>query len=185
MVVPAKRDVTRADFDAWVRQAENRDKRFEYLDGEIIEVPSNPYVSVIAARIITFLSLYLLQQQIAGYVTGEGGGFLVDDQVFAPDVAYVTHLPTRKGYELAPPLLAVEVISDPYNNVEQSDLRRKLAHYRRAGVLVWIVDYAAQQVEVHRADGMVQILSVTDTLTGDAILPGLTLPIADIFPKTE
>ena len=43
------------DFEAFTKLPENSEKIFELIDGEIFEVPSNPYVSVIASRIIGFI----------------------------------------------------------------------------------------------------------------------------------
>jgi len=77
------------------------------------------------------------------------------------------------------------VISDPINNTEQTDLRRKLAHYRTAGVTTWVVDYVARKVEVHLPDNTVTIYDDTMKLTAEHILHGFELAIEDIFPTTE
>ncbi|TVR22005.1 MAG: Uma2 family endonuclease [Anaerolineaceae bacterium] len=182
MTVQVKEAMTLSAFESFIQQPENREKRFELINGEIIEVPSNPFVSVIASRIITFISLYLMGREMAGHVTGEGGGFVIDGRVFAPDVAYVRDLPTAQGYEQTPPLLAVEVISDPHSNTEQRDLRRKMPHYLRAGVVVWVVDYVASEVEIHIAGQPVAVYGKDDKLTCD-ILPDFELTVKDIFPK--
>ena len=182
MVVQASQKMS---LDAFTEFAQNADKMLELIDGEVIEVPSNPFASVIAMRIVTFLSMYLLQNAIEGYITGEGGGFIIDGHVFAPDVAYIDALPTNKGYEEKPPLLAVEVISDPHNNTEQTDLRRKMVHYHRAGVVVWVVDYVAEQVEVHQPDAPVKLLGMDATLDGGDVLRGFELPVRDIFPQKK
>ena len=185
MSVQLKKEVSIAKFQAFVERAENLEKRVELINGEIVEVPSNPFVSVIAARIITFISLYVMQNERAGHISGADGGFIIDGQVFAPDVAYMHELPTNKGFGQQPPLLAVEVISDPQSNTEQTDLRRKLVHYGRANVVVWVVDYVAQQVEVHAPDEHVKLYDATMALTSEAILPGFELPVKDIFPDQK
>lgn len=182
MTVNIRPPVTIEQFQAFVALPENTDKRYEWIDGEIIEVPSNPFVSVIAGIILYAIRHWIIEGGYRGYVTGEGGGYIIDGQVVAPDVAYVRDLPTNQGYEATPPLLAVEVISDPYNNTEQTDLRRKLAYYMRAGVVLWVVDYVAQQVEVHEPGAQVRVLNAEDTLDGGDILPGFALPVKDIFP---
>ena len=182
MALSSQKQLTLQDFEAFTKLPENSEKRFELINGEIIEVPSNPYVSVVAGLVLFFIRLFLRQNDLPGQVTGEAGGFIIDGHVLAPDVAYVQKLPTNKGYETIPPLLAVEVISDPHNNTEQTDLRRKLIHYMRAGVVVWIVDYVARQVEVHTPEKPVAILQEDDVLTLDDILPGFELPVTDIFP---
>ena len=185
MALPTQSKTTLADFRDFVTHADNADKRFELIDGDIVQVPSNPYASVIASRIIAFITMYLMQQKHAGHVTGEGGGFIIDGHVFAPDVAYIVGLPAQEGYESTPPLLAVELLSNPRNNTEQTDLRRKMTHYMRANVTVWVVDYIARQVEVHQPEKSVILLDDSATLTAQNMLPGFKLPVKDIFPEEE
>jgi len=184
MAVNIRQTATYEQFQAFVNLPEHADRRFELIDGEIIEVPSNPFVSVIAGIILYAIRHWLVEGGHKGYVTGEGGGYIISGQVMAPDVAFVRELPTSQGYEPTPPLLAVEVISDPHNNTEQTDLRRKLAYYLRAGVRVWVVDYVARQVEVHAPGDVVHVLAEDGTLDGADILPGFTLAVKDIFPES-
>lgn len=183
MIAPGVQQVTQADFEAFIALPENRERTFEFINGEIVEVPSNPFVSVIAGLILYAIRRWLEQTGRPGYVTGAGGGYIVDGQVFAPDVAYIPTLPSSQGFEPNPPELAVEVISDPHNNVEQTDLRRKLASYRRAGVVVWVVDYVARTVEAHHPQAGVQLVRVDGTLSGGDVLPGFSVPVNDIFPE--
>jgi Uma2 family endonuclease len=182
MAFPSPAINTLQAFLSFVELPQNRERRFEFVDGEVTEVPSNPYVSVIASRIIAFLTIHIMQKKLARHVTGEGGGYVIDGHVFAPDVAVVEDLPTNEGYETVPPLLAVEVLSDPKNNTEQTDLRRKLAHYIRAGITVWVVDYVARQVEVHVPGEAVQLIDEAGSLDGGDILPDLSLSVKDLFP---
>jgi Uma2 family endonuclease len=188
MAVQLKQRTTLAEFEAFVERPENLDKRFEFIDGEIVDVPSNPYVSKIAGWILTALNLFLREHDL-GHVTGADGGYVVNGEIYAPDVAYISYERqpelAQKGYNPTPPELAVEVISDPHNSAEQSNLRRKLAHYRRADVLVWVVDYEARRVEVHTPDNLVQLYDESMTLTGGSILPGFELPVKDVFPPTK
>jgi Uma2 family endonuclease len=169
-------------FEAFIRLPENSEKRFELLRGEPLEMPSNILASHIAATILFYLQLFLKQNGIAGMVTGADGGYIIGGQVFAPDVAYTTQPITRQGFAPHPPLLAVEVLSEPQNSREQSILRRKLVVYARANVVVWVVDYDAEQVEVHTPHQDVLLLGVNDSLTGGDVLPHFTLAIRDIFP---
>lgn len=109
MTVNLKKAITVSEFQTFVERNENRELRFELIDGEIIEVPSNPLVSVIAMRIVGFIFMFLHEQKMDGHVLGQGGGFIIVGQVFAPDVAYMRDLPTDKGFEQQAPLLAVRV----------------------------------------------------------------------------
>lgn len=47
--------------------------------------------------------------------------------------------------------------------------------------LLWIVDTAAQEIEVHRPDEPVQRLGCGDVLEGGDVLPGFTLSLDEIF----
>lgn len=183
MAIQAKPHITQADFEAFIKLPENSERRFELLDGEIVEAPSNPFVSMIAGIILYALHRWRDSAGQTGYITGEGGGYIINGQVFAPDVAYGQEFPTDQGFGQTPPLLAVEVISDPRSSVEQRDLRRKLAHYMQAGVVVWVVDYVTRAVDVHVPGEAVILVDETGTLDGGAALPGFELPVKDIFPK--
>lgn len=182
MATQIRQQATFEAFESFIQLPENYDRRFEYIAGEIVEVPSNAYASLVAARIITLISMFLLQSKHKGHVTGEGGGYVIDGQVIAPDAAYIYDLPARSGFEHTPPVLAVEVISDPGSSAEQTDLRRKLAHYRRAGVVVWVVDHVLRQVDIHVPDATVKVYSEGETISGGDMLPGFALPVSDIFP---
>ena len=77
------------------------------------------------------------------------------------------------------PDLAVEVLS-PSDRI--ADALAKIAMYLDAGVrLVWLVDPASQTVTIFRPDAIPTKLDADDTLDGDEVLPGFTLPIAEIF----
>ncbi len=186
MAVQLKPQITQADFEAFIHLPENLDRTFELVGGEIIEVPSNPFVSKIAAKIILFLGMYLLNND-SGHVTGEAGGYRVNGELYAPDVAYISYARqpelAHKGYNPNPPEIAVEVISDADSRDEQATLRRKLANYLAAGVLVWVVNPYDRFIEVYLPGKPVVVLDENGTLDGGEILPGFTLPVKDIFPK--
>lgn len=48
--------------------------------------------------------------------------------------------------------------------------------------LVWLVYPEKQQIEIHTADAPIQTPGLDDALDGGAALPGLTLPLRDVFP---
>lgn len=173
-------------FEAFIKRPENTDRTFEFISGEIVEVPSNPYVSKIAAKLITFIGMYLLSNDI-GHVTGEAGGYQVGSERYAPDVAFISYARqpelATQGYNPHPPELAVEVISDTANSTELTRLRRKIANYLAAGTVVWVVNPADRVVEVYRSGAPVRLLTEHDTLNGTDILPEFQVLVQDIFPN--
>jgi len=90
MAVQVRQKVTLDEFEAYVKQPENFQQMFEFISGEIIPVPSNPYVSKIAMLIGAAILFYLRENDI-GHVTGEAGGYKVGGERFAPDVAYISY----------------------------------------------------------------------------------------------
>jgi Uma2 family endonuclease len=180
---PARTQMTIEQFDEWVALPQNADKFFEYIAGEPVEVPSNLLSSHIAALIMVALGIYLRGNNI-GRLTGEAGLYTVGDDRYAPDVAFVSYerLPqlSYEGYGTLAPDLAVEVIS-PTDNPHH--VSRKIINYVQAGTVVWVVYPDAQEVHVHTPNTDAYILSVGDTLHGGNVLPGFSMPIAEIFAE--
>lgn len=184
-----KQRFTAAEFDEWVELPENYDHLFEFIGGEIVEVPSNAFVSEIASLISFFIRLFPVNNNLKGHVTGEAGGYMINGERYAPDVAYISYERQRelahKGYNPNPPELAVEIISDPESIKEQEALRRKLANYLAVGVLLWVVNPFDRFVEVYQPGKPMQLLDDKGVLDGGEVLPGFTLAVADILPKVS
>ena len=180
MTVQVKRH-TLQEFEALVDLLENADRLFEFIGGEIIEVPSNAYSSEVAARILTFIGMYLLQNKI-GHVTGEHGGYVVGEDRYAPDVAYISKARQaeldRTGYNPIPPELAVEVVSP---SDRENLMLQKVANYMAVGTVVWVVRPNVQEVEIYAPGQPVRLLTTSDILDGGDLLPGFTLAVKDIF----
>jgi Uma2 family endonuclease len=79
------------------------------------------------------------------------------------------------------PDLAVEVLSESNTKREMDE---KLANYFEAGTsLVWYVDPESRSVRVYTSPEEFTTVPVTGTLDGGTVLPGFTLPVADIFAE--
>lgn len=171
------------EFDRFVELPENIDKLFEYIGGEIAEVPSNPYSSKIAAKILIKLGAFVEQHNL-GHITGEAGGYMVSGERYAPDVAFLSYAVqeelAKSGYNQNPPELAVEVISSDRSE-ELNQLRVKVANYLVAGTTVWVVKPEEKQVEVYELDTPVLVLGMEAVLYGKGSLVGFELPIKSIF----
>ena len=105
------------------------------------------------------------------------------DTVRSPDVAFVStaRLPAvRRGALEVGPDLAVEVLS-PSDRLRA--VLRKLQDYFAAGTrLVWLVDLEAREIGVVTPERpMPHWLGTADALDGADVLPGLTIPIGELF----
>ncbi|MBL8145667.1 MAG: Uma2 family endonuclease [Anaerolineae bacterium] len=179
----ARRTMTAVDFEQYTSLPENRDRRLELIEGEVIEVVSDYGASESAARILILMGGFVLERHL-GRVTGADGGYAVGDDHFIPDVAFIASARYRKGTSPAwcpvAPDLAVEVLS-PGNS--EPEMRLKTASYLYAGTTMWIVDPDRKRVEVYTPGKPPFTAGVQDTLTGGEVLPGFTLAVNDIFPE--
>lgn len=179
-----QRETTRISvdhFDDFVQRPENVDKLFEYVGGEVVEVPSNPRSSQIASVLNYYLFAFVRASNL-GHVTGEQGGYMVAGERYAPDVAYISYarqpeLP-ETGYNPNPPDLAIEVRSP-------TDTERRIAikvhNYIVAGTVVWDVNPQDKQVDVYIPGQPARTLTEDNTLDGGTVLPGFSLAVRDIF----
>lgn len=162
---------------------ENADRRLEYVGGEVVEVVSNNYASMIAARIAAQLVLYVDKHRL-GFVTGADGGYQVGTDRFIPDAAFIsrTKQPEPPRYTWNPQALdlAVEVLSP---TDEPDIVRLKIASYLSAGTVVWLVNPDKQQIEVYTPGQAAQRVGAGGTVTGGEILPGFGLAVTDIFAE--
>jgi Uma2 family endonuclease len=65
-------------------------------------------------------------------------------------------------------------------------MARKRQEYFAAGMqLVWIVDPVARTVAVYTAPEQCTVWQEDQTLAGDPVLPGFTLPLRELFAELE
>ncbi|MBN2305284.1 MAG: Uma2 family endonuclease [Anaerolineae bacterium] len=183
MAVQTRR-MTVEEFDRFAALPENADRLLEFIGGKVIEVPSNPYVSQVAARISYWITHYLMQNPL-GHVTGEAGGYWVSGERYAPDVAFMSKARqpelARQGYNPLPPDLAVEVLSP---SDDEGDMRIKVVNYLRAGTVVWVVNPDKRYVEVYAPDHAPERIAEDGTIRGGDVLPEFTLAVKVIFPDS-
>jgi Uma2 family endonuclease len=162
-------------------------KRFELVDGELVEQDVSALSSLIAAEIVGLLREFARPARLA-WVFGADGGyrcFRGGLTVRIPDVSVVLRerLPVEsigEGWLTIAPDIAVEVVSpnDRFNDVEG-----KIVDYLAAGTrLVWVVNPERRWVSVHRNNGTTNRLLEGDELTGEEVLPGFRVRVGDLFP---
>jgi Uma2 family endonuclease len=178
-----KQIISTAEFDDFIQDPAHGDLVFEFINGEIVEVPSNPYSSKISLRFGRHIGAFVDDNNL-GHVTGEAGLYMVGRERYAPDVAYISKARqpelAHSGPNPNPPDLAVEVLSDEDSAREIDQLLTKISHYLAAGTIVWVVYPRSRQVKVHVPGQPVQVFGIDDNLSSD-LLPGFKLPLAQLF----
>lgn len=165
------------------------DEVVELVQGELIRMsPPGAEHGLIATQLGRLLADFTEKRGL-GVVFAHEVGFRLDEHtVRAPDVSFISQARVAavgipKGFWPGAPDLAVEIQS-PGDSL--SDLLRKVQEYFAAGCrLVWAVFPEVRQVYVYRSPKDVQVLEEGDSLSGDEVLPGFSLPVARIFQPSE
>ena len=160
---------------------------YELVLGELRTMaPSGLEHSTIGVDLITTLNAFVRSNKL-GKISGADGGYILHrnpDTVRAPDIDFVQtdRLPngkTPQKYFPGPPDLAVEIISpsDVYEDVED-----KVKEFLEAGTrIVWVINPRRKSITIFRGDNSITALRTADTLSGEDVIPGFSLPVSEIF----
>jgi Uma2 family endonuclease len=177
------RPITVEEFERIAALPENADRRLEYIAGEIIELVSSNYASIIASRVNTALGIQVEGNDL-GYLTIADGGYWVAGNRFMPDVAFISKArqpePCRETWNPLAPDLAVEVVSP---TDELKNVLDKVTTYLAAGTTVWVFFPDQKEVSVYENGQPPKKFGANDTLDGGKILPGFKLPLKNIYKE--
>ncbi|TVS14944.1 MAG: Uma2 family endonuclease [Planctomycetaceae bacterium] len=165
------------------------DSLYEVVHGQRKEKASMGMLQAwVASTLLVVLDNFVRSHRL-GKVIAESL-FVLDpatDSQRRPDLAFVSRQRVGKPTQTAAwdvvPDLAVEVIS-PTNRAPE--VLEKIHEYFAAGVqLVWVVYCQPRQVYVYRSTTNIQVLTPADTLEGDDVITGFTLPVAKLFEDLD
>jgi Uma2 family endonuclease len=188
MAFPQTKTYTLEEFEDFIRRPENRDRHFELIHGAIVEkaMPTDEH-SLIVNWLLFSLTGYSVIHGLRPPGPERRFRFPDDTQnARQPDVSQILDpnvpLVIQGPMEIIPDVIA-EVMS-PDDSID--DLREKAKFYIASGVrLVWLVFPRQKIVEVYRPQQPSDMLTVSDTLDGYDVLPGFSLPIAELFATTR
>jgi Uma2 family endonuclease len=177
---PAPGTATEADLLSLVE----RDKRLcELIDGTLVEKPLGSWEGLVAARLVTFLTLFADAHGL-GAVFGDGSPMrMKSKRIRLPDVSFISLARLPKSGERIlnlSPDLAVEVLSESNTTRE---IQLKLREYFKSGTrLAWVIDPSPRTAAVyHDAKRIVSSVNENGFLDGESVLPGFRLQLADLF----
>jgi len=161
------------------------DERVELSEGELIRMaPAGFEHGRVGLNIGSFLRVFALEHNL-GTVVGSEAGFRLDEQtVRSPDAAFVSRARIQErgspeAFWPGAPDLAVEVVSP---GDDAADLERKIEEYFRSGArLVWVVYPRKKRIHVFHNAREVRVLEASETLSGNDVLPGFSIPVEKIF----
>lgn len=188
MATVTTRLMTAEEFYAFANRPENADLFLELDEGEVIELPppKKPH-GFVCGNLAGLLYAYAGRRG-SGYVCGNDAGVTLGrdpDTVRGPDVSFyddgesLDQMQAVEGYTETPPTFVAEVLSP---SDRPGPVARKVMQYLRAGVkLVWVLDPERHEVFVYRPGTELDVVGSGGTLDGGDALPGLSVPVADLF----
>jgi len=165
---------------------------YEVVDDQIVELgPMGAREIWLATVLVVHLTNFVRQHQL---------GRAVQEMLFdftamvkrkrRPDVAFVSYerwprqrpVPHAEAWEVVPNLV-VEVISP---SDKGDDILGKVAEYFHIGVeCVWVIFTSQAQVYIYESPTQLRILTGTDELYGEPVLPHFRLPLVALFEEIE
>lgn len=161
---------------------------YELIDGVPTEKPMGARSSKIALRLAARLEMFCSQTRCGiafaadtGYRACFPGKPL---QLRKPDVSFIAtgRLPNEEvpsgDITIAPDMIA-EVVSpnDGYEEVQS-----RIADFRSAKTpLIWVISPIAKSVLIRRLDGSCDEIYEDGELSGEAVIPGFTCKVAELF----
>ena len=167
---------------------QNRDLRFERTaNGELIIMPPTGSETSDRNADLTYQLRAWTRQNKRGKSFDSSGGFkLPNGAERSPDASWVkmerwNALTPAEKERFAPlcPDFVVELMS-PSDSTEKT--RAKMREYMDTGArLGWLINRQQKQVEIYRPNREVEILQSPRTLSGENVLPGFVLDLAEIW----
>ena len=160
---------------------------YEIINGELIDMGNSGALHGYVAIILSSALFAVVSSQKLGAIFDSSTAFkMKNGNKRSPDISFfakarlqgMTTLPS--GYLEGSPDLVVEVLS-PGNTVEEID--DKLTEYFDNGTrLAWVIHPLQHYILVyHSAQEPEKMLRSIDSLKGEDIVPGFSLPVADLF----
>ena len=160
-------------------------KLCELIDGTLVEKAMSDWTGYLGLEIGALLWTFVKPRRL-GVCHGSDGFFHFGDDLRAPDTSFTPKERRRggllrRGYSDVPPALVVEVLS-PRNTRREMELKRD-TYFAHDVLRVWEVDEDAAGPLVRVYDGPDSCVTLRsgDTLTGDPVLPGFAVAVADLF----
>lgn len=180
---------TATEADLLRHNADHPNRRVELIEGTLVEKPMGAREAYLAFALQGFLWAYQRTHNIGVFGAPDANMRIAAGTVRLPDMHFTSwvNLPADSAHLQPvvdyPPDLAVEILSE---SDRPGMTARKIQEYFDAGTqLVWVIDQDDRTATVYTAPDVSTTLTDADTLDGGAVLPGFSLPLADLFNEPQ
>ncbi len=188
MAISPARLYTLPEFETLLARPENSKRLLELIDGELNEKLPTEQRGMIAGNIITAINNFTFPQKL-GRASVEARHQLPPDEQDPnrptsrlPDVSYMSReraLPlVTKGAVPIMPDLAVEIQSP---DQDDTDMLESAEYYLKHGSRMVLLVYPDRRIVEKLPSGAKRLHTMDDVIDFDPVIPGLLLPVKDIF----
>jgi Uma2 family endonuclease len=159
----------------------------EIVEGRLVMSPAGYDHGFLINRLVNYLGQVVYKTEIGELGNSQTGFRLSNGDLFSPDISFVAAHKVAKmrasnkksSFFLGTPDLAVEVLSpsDTFGVLE--DKLTKL--FAEGTQRMWLIYPRSRTVHVHRSVLDATVLSTSDTLDGENIIPGFKLKLSRLF----
>jgi Uma2 family endonuclease len=173
---------TVAEFEAWLlEQPELADKRFEFVEGRMIEKEGMKQNEFFIFKFLNRLFAKTSSYSNGSELIGEGDSYINDKRKRIPDIAYFTaeQIENARKEQRFNTSFAIEILSP---NDSFQDVAEKIQDYFEGGTkLVWYILPKQEQIYVYTAPTKVQILKGEDICSATPVLSDFYFAVKDMF----
>ena len=177
--------MTANEFAQFVDRDENRDRKFELVRGETIELPFGSIRHGAVCGDAAHLLGSFAKHSRRGFVCCNNPGIQVardPDTVRGPDIAFFPGTPRSEDegrFSDTPPILIVEVVDD-CDTTEA--IYRRIREFHAFGTpTVWVIDPPTGLMTVLRSNGIVDVLRNDQLIVDTETMPGFACKAAEFF----
>lgn len=165
-------------------------ERYELIRGELCVMPNNSAEHGNKTMRLSGPVAVFVEENELGECFAAETRFTIEenpDTVLAPDFAFIaaerlTAIPPRGYLRMAPDL----VIETRSPGDTRTEFGLKVARWLSAGTrIVWALEPVTRSLTVHRTGVSPRTLTIEDTLSGEEVLPGFSLPLRRLFRETS
>lgn len=163
------------------------DLRLELIEGELVPMPPMPgeQHGAVTMTLGAYATVYVLEHNLGRCYAAETR-FIVQrnpDTTMGPDWAFTARDrlmgEATPGFSAVVPDVVLEVRSPSDTSTEAEG---KMQRWLRAGVQIgWEFNPTTRVLTIYRLHETPRQLSITDTLTGEEVLPGFVFPLSRLF----
>ncbi len=171
--------MTIEEFVHFTELLKNADRRFELINGEIIEMPPGRVTNSMLHDAIVFLAWsHCRSIGLSCYTCSADGTFVIRGNSVVSDFAYMTEPPTGKYPESAQPIWIVEIVSP---TDEPLKIRDKRNVYLAAKIVYLEMYPEDKSADVYRPGIEVQTFGMNDSIDLGDVIARFKLVLKDVF----